>query len=157
MTTAALILRWICVLPGALLAAFLVAFPVHWVVMLIQLRHRFFGTPDDSFISTTDGRSGLAAIPPEVLERLGMAFFAPFALVAVGALIAPRYRFRTAVALTVIFVIGLSLAYIYVASSPKLYFTHGWFQRALTYVLWVAGVGCGLYVSRSERASTTTE
>lgn len=157
MTAAALILRWICVLPGALLAAFLVALPVHWVVMLIQLRDRFFGRPDDSFISTTDGRSGLAAIPPEVLERLGMAFFAPFAIVAVGALIAPRYRFRTAVALTVVSLIGLIAAHVIITSSRDLQFTDGWFQRTLTYILWVAGFGCGLYVSRTEPTPTANE
>ena len=59
-TAPARILRWICVLPGALLCVVLVAFPVHWIVMLIQM----FGKSDDSFI-TVDGKNLLAAIPPE--------------------------------------------------------------------------------------------
>lgn len=139
MTTPIQVLRWICVLPGAVLCALLVAFPIHWIVMLIQL----FGRSDDSFI-TIDGKNLLAAIPPETLERFGQALFAPFVVVLGGARIAPRYRFRTGIALTVLFVVGLIVAHIFVASWG-FNLAGGWFQRSFAHLLQIVGFSWGLY------------
>src|SRR5436309_2091886 len=85
------VVRWVLVLPAALLSAALVAFPVHWVVMLIQL----FGTANDESFISVDGKTWLAAIPPEVLERFGYAFFTPFIMVYCGAWVAPKFKFET--------------------------------------------------------------
>ena len=139
MTTPILVLRWICVLPGAVLCGLLVAFPIHWIVMLIQL----FGRSVDSFI-TIDGKNLLAAIPPETLERFGQALFAPLVIVSIGARIAPRYRFVTGIALTVLFVVILIVAYVF-ATSWGFTFAGGWLQRSFTYLLQIAGFSWGLY------------
>lgn len=139
MTTPVQVLRWLCVLPGALLAALLVAFPVHWVVMLIQV----FGRSDDAMI-TVDGKTPLAAIPPEVLERLGQAFFASFAIVGAGTWIAPRHKFRTGIALAVTAVFALILAHTFIALRGY-QITGGWLQRTLTCLLQIAGLSWGLY------------
>ena len=93
------ILRWVGVLPGALLCVFIVTFPIHWVVMLIQ----HFGTSFD-----TSGRGSplsfyyyLAMLSPEVLETFGNAFFTPFVLITAGANIAPQFKFPTGIGLAV--------------------------------------------------------
>ncbi len=131
--------RWICVLPGALLCVVLVAFPVHWVVQLVQM----FGRSDDSFI-TVDGKNLLAAIPPEHLERFGQALFAPFAFVCGGAWIAPSQRFRTGIILAVTLVALLVVLHTYVALA-NLTLAGGWFQRGLTHLLRIGGLSWGVY------------
>ncbi len=139
MSTPIRVLRWVCVLPGALSSVVLMAFPIHWIVMLIQM----FGESDDSFI-TTDGKNLLAAVPPEDLERFGQALFAPFAFISGGAWIAPSQRFRTGVGLAVILVAMGILLYTYVASASFV-LAGGWFQRGLTHVLQLGGLSWGLY------------
>ena len=152
MTTSIQVLRWICVLPGAVLSGLLVAFPIHWVVMLIQL----FGRSDDSFI-TIDGKILLAAIPPAMLEGFGQALFAPLAIISIGARIAPRFRFRTGIVLSIFLIVGLIAVQILVASRG-LNITGGWLQRSFTHVLQIAGLSWGLYYAHKadNRASQTT-
>ena len=124
MTTHVQVLRWICVIPGAMVCGLLVAFPIHWLVLV----------PSDSCIT----------IPPETLERFLQAILGPLAVVWGGAKIAPYYRFRTGIVLTVIFVIWLIVALIF-AASRGIEFTGGWFQRSMTHVLQIAGFSWGLY------------
>jgi uncharacterized membrane protein len=133
------------VLPGVALAVFLVGFPIHWVVMLIQ----HFGTSSD------DSGSGtplslyyyFAMIPPEVLEYFGRAFFAPLIVTTVGARIAPKYKFPTAIALA----IGLGVFYGWAATmiandiSSGLYTSGRWLNLVVTIFLLVAGVTVGLF------------
>lgn len=126
-------------MPGGLLAALLVSFPIHWAVMLIQL----FDRPDEAMV-TVGGKGLLAAIPPEVLERLGQALFASFAIVATGAWIAPAYKFRTAIVVAVAVAAFLLLAHIFVASRG-MHITGGTFQRVLTHVLQIAGLSWGVF------------
>src|SRR5258708_5961339 len=90
MTTLKQILRWIAVVPGALLGAIIVMFPVHWVAM--YLHH--FGTPDP-MITDEQGRGLLQSMPLESLERFGDALFVAGTLIGVGAFIAPRFHFAT--------------------------------------------------------------
>lgn len=143
------LLRWIGVFPGALLSALLVAFPVHWVVMLIQLTD----TPEESFI-TIGGKGLLAAIPPETLERLGYAFFVPFTFISIGAAIAPRFKFFTASVLGTLVIVFLAYAHLVVAKNG-LFFEGGTLKFVLTRVLWGAAIVCGLYKARiAERASS---
>ncbi len=144
MSSSTYVLRWIAVLPGVALAVFLVGFPIHWVVMLIQ----HFGTSSD------DSGSGspfslyyyLAAIPPEVLEYFGRAFFAPFVVTTVGALIAPNYKFPTAIALAIGFGVFYGWAGTLVANdiSSGLYTRGRWLNLAGTIFLLIAGVATGL-------------
>ena len=74
-------LRWLVVVPGGLLAAVALFFPLHWAVLAIT--------------SQADGVLGigpnLSEIPPRTLERLGMAFLSTFSVVYFGAPIAPAW------------------------------------------------------------------
>src|SRR5438094_1808208 len=69
-TTLKQIFRWLAVVPGALLGAIIVMFPVHWVAMYIH----HFGT-SDPMITDEQGRGLLQSMPLESLERFGDALF----------------------------------------------------------------------------------
>jgi hypothetical protein len=95
MITLKQILRWIAVVPGALLGAVIVMFPVHWVAMYMH----HVGTPDP-MITDEQGRGLLQSMPLESLERFGDALFVFGTLIGVGAFVAPRFHFATAIVLT---------------------------------------------------------
>src|SRR6266700_1245952 len=105
------ILRWLAVIPGALLGAIIVMFPVHWVAMYIH----HFGTPDP-IITDEQGKGLLQSMPLESLERFGDALFVAGTFIGVGALIAPRFHFATAIVLTLLLVGFLSWAFISASS-----------------------------------------
>jgi len=88
------IARWVAVVPVAFICALLVAFPIHWLVMIIH------GSPDHA----------LGGIPPRVLEYGGYAFFLPLIFVFVGGAFAPSHRFQTSIVLGclwLLFVVGM--------------------------------------------------
>ena len=128
------IARWIAVLPAALLGALLTTFAVHWAVMLISLLDR----PDESAI-TVNGKGLLASIDPQVLERFGYALFVPMVLIAVGAKVAPRFKFQTGIALAILW--GLLFG-----AAVVLALTHGPFEwkMLIAFGLAVVGVTVGL-------------
>ena len=142
------ILRWIAVLPGALLCVFLVLFPIHWVVMLI----RHFGTSAD------DTGSGsplslyyyLAAIPPDVLENLGRAFLSPFVFIVAGGSIAPKFKFQTGIVLAIGlgFLYGVGATMIADDISNGLYTPERWLILGITTLLSIAGMAVGLFQVR---------
>ncbi len=142
------ILQWLGVLPAGLIAALLISFPVHWVVMLIQAVDR----PDDAVI-TIGGKGLLAAIPPETLERFAQALLASFAIVAAGAWIAPRCKFRTAIVLAVAVLITLLVAHIVIASQG-MHVIGGPFQRVFTHLLQIAGLSWGVFYAYRADKST---
>jgi phosphoglycerol transferase MdoB-like AlkP superfamily enzyme len=134
------ILRWIAVLPAAVVCSFLVAFPIHWFVMFIHL------SGNNTDIITIDGKSLLASIPPEILERFGYALFVPFTLIYIGSIIAPRFKFQTSIVIAVLIamllttsVCCISLGYIKDGMSV--------FRWLITIALWIIGISCGLYYS----------
>lgn len=134
------VLRWLAVLPGAFLCVLLVAFPIHWAVELMQL---FGRSNDDSFVSI-DGKTPLAAIPPEMLERFGYAFFTPLVMIIVGAKIAPKFKSQTGIALAVLWGIIFGAGMTFVISQGQ-YFGWGWLHFAITCVLGIAGISLGLF------------
>jgi len=134
------VLRWLGIIPGAFLCTLLVMFPIHWVVMLIQL----FGRSREGDFISIDGKNPLAAIPPEMLERFGYALFTPFVIIIVGAKIAPKFKFPTGIALAVLWGVLFGAA-ISLAISKGQYEGWGWLRFAITCVLGIAGVGLGLF------------
>ena len=128
------VLRWLAVLPGALLCALIVNFPIHWVVMLIQ----HFGS------ISIDAETPIAAINPEMLELLGYAFFNPFIIIISGAYIAPRFKFQTGIALAVLWgiIFGVSNT---TSISQGQYSGWGWLRFVITCMLCVAGVCLGFF------------
>jgi hypothetical protein len=130
-------MRWILVLPGSVVSAILVMFPIHWVVMLIQL----FGKADDDAFVTIDGKTLLAAIPPEILERFGYALFVPMVLIICGAEIAPRFKFQTGIILAMLLVAlcAFSIGY----SFEKIEMSQ--LRWVVTIILWIVSYTYGLY------------
>lgn len=127
--------RWIAVLPGALLAVFAVMFPIHWVVML-----QYRNTSDYS-------ANELAAIlSPQTLELFAHAFFTPFILIAVGARIAPKFKFATGIALAVLGGIfyGWIATVIVGQIQQGIYTPARWLRLGITVLLCVTGLVVGL-------------
>ncbi len=127
--------RWLAVLPAALVGVLITLFPIHWVVMLIP----YFDRPDDSIVSV-DGKGLLASMRPELLERLGDAFLLPISLIVVGAAVAPRFKFQAGIALAILWflLIGVALT---------LTLSHGRFEwgNAVLSVLGLLGIAIGLH------------
>ncbi|MDD5138841.1 MAG: hypothetical protein PHY43_01110 [Verrucomicrobiales bacterium] len=145
MMTMKQILRWLAVLPGAILAGFIILFPVHWVAMFIH----YFGNSGDGFITTNDGRSllSLSAMPLESLERFMDALFVPGTIVAAGSRIAPRFHFVTAVVITLLLA-GL-LAFLFAQlSSNDSEIVDSPFRIVVTIILWLVGVIVALSFAR---------
>lgn len=141
MSRSSYIMRWVAVLPGAFLSAFLVQFPIHWFVMLLQ----YFGTEHDN--SSTTYTNPLAAIPPEVLEYFGYAFFVPFVVTWVGARIAPKFKFQTSIALAIVLgiVSGVAATFVVDDISSGLYTVGRWIRLIVTVLLCISGIVAGLF------------
>lgn len=77
------VLRWIAVLPGAIVAVIAANFLLHWVVL-------------------TTFRSETVHANTGMIERVLLPFVAAIAFVAAGAQIAPSHRIAVATALAVI-------------------------------------------------------
>src|SRR5437879_1814455 len=88
MTTFRDILRWIAVLPAALLATIVVMFPVHWGLQGL----RYYEGEENSFMG----------IPLNTLELLADAFFVPYSFLYVGSYVAPRFKLVTSIVLLVL-------------------------------------------------------
>jgi hypothetical protein len=127
---------------GALLGAVIVMFPVHWVAMYIH----HFGTPDP-MITDEQGRGLLQSMPLESLERFGDALFIFGTLVGVGAFIAPRFHFATAMVLTLLLVGFMSWAFVS-ASSMGVHIDDSPFRMVVTAILWLVGVASALSYAR---------
>lgn len=134
--------RWLAVVPGALIGAVLVMFPVHWLAMFL---HRF-GTPDP-IITDEQGRGLLQSMPLESLERFGDALFVPGTLIGVGAFIAPRLHFATAIVLTLLWIGFISWAFVSV-SSMSMHIDDSPFRMVITAILWLVSVGAALCYAR---------
>jgi hypothetical protein len=142
MSKVALVGRWIAVLPGSVLCAILAQFPIHWAVMLIK----HSGTEVDSD-GTITYDNPISAMPDEVLEYFGNAFFTPFIIISVGAHIAPKFKVRTGIALAVLLGVVYGIVSTFVANdvSGGLYTPGRWLRLAVTVVLCIAGVVAGLF------------
>ena len=91
-------IRWILALPAGVLAAAIVAFPIHWLVMV-----NLGGWSREPLIEIRD---------PDVIrwiEQFLQALFGPLAFVYCSARSVPRYNRLVAVLLTVAIVFGLPL------------------------------------------------
>jgi len=142
----AYVMRWIAVLPGAILCAILALFPIHWAVMLIK----HFWTHVDSD-GTITYYNPLAALPAEVLEYFANAFFTPFIIISVGARIAPKFKFQAAIALAVLMGVAYGVVSTFVTSdiTSGLYTVGRWVRLGVTVILCIAGVSSGLWSAHS--------
>jgi hypothetical protein len=145
------VLRWLAVLPGALLGGVAVMFPVHWIAMYIH----HFGT-GESLIETDDGRGLLQSLPLESLERFGYALFVPGTIIATGALIAPKFHFVAGIVLTILLVSGMCYLFVKM-SSQGAHFTDSTFRIILTCVLWLVSVTFSLFHARKHDKEAQAE
>jgi hypothetical protein len=88
------VFRWIAVIPGAVLAAFAVMFPWHWILLFLA---HVAGRYGDEGVGLGDI---VRIIGVENVERAGIGFITPFVLITVAARIAPKFKFATAVVTT---------------------------------------------------------
>lgn len=128
--------RWLGALPAGLVAVLAVSFPVHWAALWITSS----SGEDDRFL----GLVGLGDLPPETVERLGQAFFAPLAFIYIGAKVAPAFKLHTALALMILWAMALGAALTY-GATINAYEGWGWAEFAAVGVLGVAGLVSGGY------------
>ncbi|MBP60397.1 MAG: hypothetical protein CMJ62_02620 [Planctomycetaceae bacterium] len=125
-------LRWLAVLPAAILAAGLSQFPLH--IILYQ---------------TLTG-SGLIEPYPELPERLLTLLVAPAAFVWAGAAVAPRHRAGAAAVLMVLCCLLAGIAIALVLSGSFEFSTPvGVLAPIITFV----GAFCGLLIVRKRGGS----
>src|SRR3989344_2834763 len=110
-------LRWILVLPGALIIGFLATFPLHWILYLIfgLSEESDFGSPK-FFLELLPGEVNMQAIEYMLYPAVIAATF-----IIVGSKIAPRYKFMTALVLFGIYVGVWLMASIFSASLNGAY------------------------------------
>jgi hypothetical protein len=137
------ILRWLAVLPGAFICAFLAQLLIHWIVFASQ--HDL--TERDNHGNFVIGPLGL--IDANVLEQLATAFSTPLLVIWAGAQIAPRWRFQTGIALAVILGIVYGIISTIVAREivDGLYTPGRWLRLVLTVILCALGIAVGLVIA----------
>jgi hypothetical protein len=128
-------LRWLLILPAALLAMVAVALPIHWAALLLWHQNGFL-----HFIDAT------------TLERLGRSAFVPCAAILAGSYTAPGYRFRVSIALAALVAVAVPLAVAFVTRSDNLELTDLPGAMVLKAVLLAASIAYGVYTMwKSER------
>ena len=119
------ILRWIAVLPGAILFVLLCHFPIHWFTLL----QNYF---PDKVIEFDN---------PATLEYLLYAFWNPLLLITGASFIAPSKKFWVGVLFTVLmFLFGLSVM---IYSKQKDLVTYS--APELTFLVNILGCSVGLW------------
>ena len=144
-------LRWIAVLPGGVVAALLVTFPLHWAILLI---YAIGGSPDASITQVDEfgeergcALMGLTCfVSAETLERLGMSFIVPYLIIFAGAWVAPSQRMIAGIAMAILVALGLGSVYTFSFSAPQFGYS-GWesLHYGATPALNLLAVGLALF------------
>jgi hypothetical protein len=92
------LLRWLCVVPAGIVAAVLVAFPTHWLVMI-----NLGGWAMDPLIEIRDPKT------LRTIELVLQSALSPLAFIYVAARTAPDHKQVTSIVLSGIIVIGLPI------------------------------------------------
>jgi hypothetical protein len=80
-------LRWIAVLPGALIFGFLATFPLHWLL----------------YFTLAKGET-ISGVNIRLIESMLTPFVFAIVFILVGVEIAPKYKFKTSITLTILYV-----------------------------------------------------
>ena len=106
------LLRWIAVLPGAILGGILATFPLHWILLFL-----FDGGETDlgslKFFTQILG----GGVSYEVVEQALYPFVIAFVYILAGTEIAPQHKFKSALALVSLYVVFAVGTLILVAGS----------------------------------------
>ena len=115
-------LRWIAVLPGALIAGFLVTFPLHWVL----------------YFTLAHGET-ISGVNIKPIEYNLSPFVIAITFILVGSEIAPVNKFKTSIALTVIWLLSFFGIFLFLNTLKP--------QFQLRSVLSLLGAFLGLYIA----------
>ena len=127
------VIRWVLVLPAAVVCAVLVSFPVHWVV-LSTFRM-------GAMIELSDAAA-------QNVERVAFAFFGPFAFVVAGTKVAPKHPFAVSVVLTCILLLWGVASFVFIAVSPSVTMKTP-VRGSIGVVCALLGLVAALFVARS--------
>lgn len=126
-------LRWVLVLPGAVLAGLLVTIPLHLVINYV------FGH-QGNFLDFMDFPLGLNT----AIENLLYSFIIAITFISVGYKIAPKYKVKTASVLFVVYIIAWSVVgYIALSKFNPVQFSA---RTALAFL----GAIIGLYIAKRQ-------
>lgn len=89
------ILLWVSVLPGAILGGFSMTFPLHWVLY-----------------GTLVSGSVVSGVNIEPIERFLSPFIIALGFVLIGSHIAPAHKLKTAIVLTIVYIISFISVFI---------------------------------------------
>jgi len=135
-------LRWVFVLPGAIIAGFLSTFPLHWILMLYP----------------TGRENMMIQLSNDTLRTIEYVLF-PFIIaltfIFVGYKIAPKYKFKTAIVL-----FGIYLLIWLIASFVTLYkgsLGNISLQFSGRTLLALAGAFIGLYLAKKTQEESKTK
>ena len=126
--------RWLAVVPGALLATLLADFPLHWLVLILHT------------MGSVDSALSLGGFDPREMERFGNAIVNPVAFIYAAARIAPERRNAVAIASAssiALLVVGTTG---YFAGAGRLVGAFPW--NLFPLLLNAAGIAGGLYAVR---------
>jgi len=115
-------LRWVAVLPGALVTGFLATFPLHWVL--------YFTLVDGEIIS---------GVNIKLIEYTLYPFVIAITFILVGFEIAPANKFKTSVVLTAIWILSFLGVFIFFSALKP--------QFELRSALSLLGAFLGLYIA----------
>ena len=157
MTGVGRILRWIFALPAGLIAAGLLMFPIHWMIVLF---YYFAGRNPDAMIQKI-GPDGLARscnfitcfVPVESLERIVQAFVVPFITLLTVGRIVPSRKFEAVFALFVVYLLILGALFTRSASTGA-YSGWGWLELAAAVLFGITGSILALHTVNSKRGES---
>jgi len=129
-------MRWVFVLPGALLFAFLIMFPLHWIIQFWIYQEWF------------------SAQVANTIESYAYRFIVPFAFILAVGRIAPKAKVRVAGILTI--VVPISMAYsIYQFLGRERLDVEAPVKFYASCALVVLGLVCGVYATAKGFSGST--
>ena len=130
--------RWFLVLPGTIVAGIMATFPLHWLLYFAYASGQEVELGSVRFFIELFFRNASA----ESIEYTLTPFVIAAAFVFAGYKLAPKYKFKTAIALFVVYVIVWTVIHIYA-------FSHGQ-DFSIRILLALLGAVLGLGIAKTE-------
>lgn len=144
-------LRWLAVLPGALITGFLATFPLHWILGVLFALH---GRGEEVDIGTPGFFVDLFKLNADMIEYFLYPAVIAATFIIVGSKIAPKHKIKTAIVLFVIYVIVWSIASLVVLMNGNIGNTYTQFSGRTIFAL--LGAIAGLFEAKRENKKERT-